>query len=86
MQLNLSQDLTIQNCISISVPGETDKYYSTCNEFGMTDFNPGARYDNGIAWYALTEKAKEVWKGDTKINDGITLGKVIEIKDRLKDV
>lgn len=67
--LNLSQHLVIKSRFSISVEGETDDYFGQCDEYGNTSFS--------VFWhtyFALTEKAKEVWKGETKEINGVLSG------------
>lgn len=71
--LNLSQDLTIKNHYTICVPGETQNYYGCCLVSGRTEDLPYAE-----AWYALTDKAKEVWEGKIKVENGITLGRLYD--------
>lgn len=69
--LRLSQDLTINDYFTISAPGETEKYFGVCSLMGECEWLPLAE-----CWYALTEKAKEIWKGQTRERDGMTFGRL----------
>lgn len=70
-KLHLSQDLRINDKFTISVPGETESYFSGCSESGEAEWIPRAE-----VWYALTDKAKEVWQGETRQEDGVTYGRL----------
>lgn len=69
LKLHLSQDLRINNRYTISVPEETEHYFGECTIEGKADWLPVKD-----VWYALTDKAREVWKGDTQIESEIVLG------------
>lgn len=66
MRLHLSQDLIIHNRFTISVPGEAEHYFGSCTLIGETEHINSLE---GVWWFALTEKAQKVWKGDTKIGE-----------------
>lgn len=71
MRFNLSQDLTINNRFTISLPGETEEYFGSCNEIGAESSSCNS------GWYALTEKAALTWEGEIKTIDGIVCRRVI---------
>lgn len=73
MKLRLSQDLRINNRYTISVPGETEDYFAECTIEGKADWLPVKE-----VWYALTDKAGEVWKGDMRIESEIVLGRLYQ--------
>ncbi len=73
MELRLSQNLLLNNRFTISVPGETEEYYGTCDEYGNTE-----HIHLQSCYHALTEKAQEFWRGDFAIaSDGLIMGKLI---------
>lgn len=80
MQLRLSQSLIIQNYCTISVSGETESYYMTSKPTGECDWLPQSE-----VWYALTDKAKEIWKGKTKEVGGVTLGKLFVMAENQRN-
>jgi hypothetical protein len=62
MELNLSQQLTVNGYCSISCPGETNHYFATCDENGCCEWLPF----EGDGWFALTDQAKEVFHWSNK--------------------
>lgn len=73
--LQLSQKLLIEGIISISFD-ETEDYFTTCDEFGESDWLPFSS-----RWLPLTDKAQEIWKGEVSHKNGLTLGKVYTVKE-----
>lgn len=75
VKLHLSQDLIIGKHYSISVPGETEHYFGGCDLYGRSDWLPREE-----VWFALTDKAKEVWRGRTRgIENGVVLGRLFVV-------
>ncbi len=70
-ELHLSQDLNISNFHTISIPGETESYFATCSLDGESEWLP-----KNECWYALTDKAKQIWRGEIEVRDGITFGRL----------